>query len=139
LGLLYVILLRGETPKFVRVTTALFKTKTGKQHIMSNTSSSTNTGAAVAPLVPNVPSQQGASSSGSSNLTAEQQQQQLQLQYQQQQLQQQQQSGSSQQGQVTQPGQVQPAPQQHFPHQGLNGGWQSDKDVQERRKMIAKM
>lgn len=29
--------------------------------------------------------------------------------------------------------------QQHLPHHGLNGGWQSDKDVQERRKMIAKM
>ena len=29
--------------------------------------------------------------------------------------------------------------QQHFPHQGLNGGWQSDKDYQERRKMIAKI
>ena len=27
----------------------------------------------------------------------------------------------------------------HLPHQGLNGGWQSDKDVNERRKMIAKM
>jgi hypothetical protein len=27
----------------------------------------------------------------------------------------------------------------HFPHQGLNGGWQSDQDYQERRKMIAKM
>jgi len=26
-----------------------------------------------------------------------------------------------------------------FPHQGLNGGWQSDKDYQERRKMIAKI
>jgi hypothetical protein len=31
------------------------------------------------------------------------------------------------------------AQQQHLPHHGLNGGWQSDKDVQERRKMIAKM
>jgi E1A/CREB-binding protein len=30
-------------------------------------------------------------------------------------------------------------PQQHYPHQGLNGGWQSDKDYQERRKMIAKI
>jgi hypothetical protein len=122
----------------VRVTSALFEIKTNenrKKSIMSNASPSTNTGA-VAPLVPNVPSQQGAPSSGSSNLTA-QQQQQLQLQYQQQQLQQQQ-SGGSQQGQAVQPGQVQP-PQQHFPHQGLNGGWQSDKDVQERRKMIAKM
>jgi len=29
--------------------------------------------------------------------------------------------------------------QQHFPHQGLNGGWQSDKDYAERRKMIAKI
>jgi len=27
----------------------------------------------------------------------------------------------------------------HLPHQGLNGGWQSDKDVNERRKMIAKI
>jgi len=25
------------------------------------------------------------------------------------------------------------------PHQALNGGWQSDKDVDDRRKMIAKM
>eukprot|EP00980_Cylindrotheca_fusiformis_P006205 scaffold1327_cov124-Cylindrotheca_fusiformis.AAC.9 len=35
-----------------------------------------------------------------------------------------------------------PAPQQpghHVPHQGLNGGWQSDQDYQERRKMIAKI
>ena len=29
--------------------------------------------------------------------------------------------------------------QQHFPHQGLNGGWQSDKDYHDRRKMIAKI
>lgn len=29
--------------------------------------------------------------------------------------------------------------QQHFPHQGLNGGWQSDGDYQERRRMIAKI
>lgn len=29
--------------------------------------------------------------------------------------------------------------QQTFPHQGLNGGWQSDKDYQERRKMIGKI
>merc|ERR1711862_277101 len=29
--------------------------------------------------------------------------------------------------------------QQHIPHQGLNGGWQSDKDTQDRRKMIAKI
>jgi hypothetical protein len=29
--------------------------------------------------------------------------------------------------------------QQHFPYQGLNGGWQSDKDVNDRRKMIARM
>lgn len=29
--------------------------------------------------------------------------------------------------------------QQHFPHQGLNGGWQSDKDYAERRQMIAKI
>ena len=28
---------------------------------------------------------------------------------------------------------------QNFPHQGLNGGWQSDKDYQERRKMIGKI
>jgi hypothetical protein len=28
---------------------------------------------------------------------------------------------------------------QSFPHQGLNGGWQSDQDYNERRKMIAKM
>ena len=37
----------------------------------------------------------------------------------------------------------QPPPQQQQPvypqHQGLNGGWQSDKDYNERRKMIAKM
>jgi E1A/CREB-binding protein len=37
------------------------------------------------------------------------------------------------------PAQQQAPPQQHFPHQGLNGGWQSDKDYQERRKMIAKI
>lgn len=29
--------------------------------------------------------------------------------------------------------------QNHFPHQGLNGGWQSDGDYQERRRMIAKI
>ena len=28
---------------------------------------------------------------------------------------------------------------QIYPHQGLNGGWQSDQDYNERRKMIAKM
>jgi len=28
---------------------------------------------------------------------------------------------------------------QHIPHQGLNGGWQSDTDTQDRRKMIAKI
>lgn len=33
----------------------------------------------------------------------------------------------------------QPAQQPAFPHQGLNGGWQSDKDYQERRKMIGKI
>jgi E1A/CREB-binding protein len=32
-----------------------------------------------------------------------------------------------------------PPQQQHFPHQGLNGGWQSDSDYQERRRMIAKI
>jgi hypothetical protein len=53
--------------------------------------------------------------------------------------------------QPVQPQQAQPAaapaqpvgvPQgqtQHIAHQGLNGGWQSDKDVNERRRMIAKM
>jgi len=35
-----------------------------------------------------------------------------------------------------QPGQQ---PGQHFPQHGLNGGWQSDQDYQERRKMVAKM
>ena len=40
--------------------------------------------------------------------------------------------------------QQQPPPQQQQQqfqpqHQGLNGGWQSDKDYNERRKMIAKM
>mmetsp|Transcript_10089 Transcript_10089/g.22117 ORF Transcript_10089/g.22117 Transcript_10089/m.22117 type:complete len:1723 (-) Transcript_10089:284-5452(-) len=39
-----------------------------------------------------------------------------------------------------QPQQVQQQQQQqHFPHQGLNGGWQSDKDYHDRRKMIAKI
>jgi hypothetical protein len=32
-----------------------------------------------------------------------------------------------------------PGPPAQHPHQGLNGGWQSDQDYQERRKMIAKM
>ena len=51
-----------------------------------------------------------------------------------------------QQQQVAQPvaapvAQVQPQQQagQIYPHQGLNGGWQSDQDYNERRKMIAKM
>jgi hypothetical protein len=38
--------------------------------------------------------------------------------------------------------QAQPQQQQAgqmYPHQGLNGGWQSDQDYNERRKMIAKM
>ncbi|GAX16081.1 E1A/CREB-binding protein [Fistulifera solaris] len=35
--------------------------------------------------------------------------------------------------------QQQPQQQQIFPHQGLNGGWQSDKDYEDRRKMIAKI
>jgi E1A/CREB-binding protein len=43
---------------------------------------------------------------------------------------------AQQPGQPQQQGQQQ---QQHFPLQGLNGGWQSDKDYQERRKMIAKI
>lgn len=30
-------------------------------------------------------------------------------------------------------------PPQQYPHTGLNGGWQSDQDYNERRKMIAKM
>ena len=54
------------------------------------------------------------------------------VQYQQQQQQQQQQPQQApippQQQQQQQP------PKQHFPHQGLNGGWQSDKDVNDRRK-----
>jgi E1A/CREB-binding protein len=38
------------------------------------------------------------------------------------------------------PQQVQVQQQQHsMPQQGLNGGWQSDKDYQERRKMIGKI
>lgn len=46
-----------------------------------------------------------------------------------------------QQAQFQQPQQQRPQGQGggHLPHQGLNGGWQSDKDVNERRKMIAKM
>jgi len=52
-----------------------------------------------------------------------------------------------QQQQVAQPvgapiAQAQPQQQQAgqmYPHQGLNGGWQSDQDYNERRKMIAKM
>jgi hypothetical protein len=35
--------------------------------------------------------------------------------------------------------QQQQAPPPIYPHQGLNGGWQSDQDYNERRKMIAKM
>lgn len=52
----------------------------------------------------------------------------------------QQQSGSAG-ANFTQPTpQQQPPPQQQiFPHQGLNGGWQSDKDYEDRRKMIAKI
>ena len=46
---------------------------------------------------------------------------------------------SPQQQQQQQTAQLQPQIEQLFPHQGLNGGWQSDRDVQERRKMIAKM
>eukprot|EP00977_Amphora_coffeiformis_P009075 scaffold2062_cov166-Amphora_coffeaeformis.AAC.3 len=46
-------------------------------------------------------------------------------------------------GQQPQPGNAQSGAtqqqQQHFPHQGLNGGWQSDGDYQERRRMIAKI
>ena len=42
-------------------------------------------------------------------------------------------------GGFPQQAQQQQAQQQHFPHQGLNGGWQSDKDYEERRKMIAKI
>lgn len=37
------------------------------------------------------------------------------------------------------PQQAQQQQQQHFPHQGLTGGWQSDKDYEQRRKMIAKI
>lgn len=40
---------------------------------------------------------------------------------------------------VPPPAQQQPQQGQSFPHQGLNGGWQSDQDYNERRKMIAKM
>lgn len=58
-----------------------------------------------------------------------------QLQHQQYQMQQQQQQQLQQQ-QHQQPQQQQ---QMQFTHQGLNGGWQSDKDYQERRKMIAKI
>ena len=45
--------------------------------------------------------------------------------------------------QVQQQPAVAPAPPQQaaslYSHQGLNGGWQSDQDYNERRKMIAKM
>ena len=49
-----------------------------------------------------------------------------------------------QQQQVAQPAAAPAAqPQQQagqmYPHTGLNGGWQSDQDYNERRKMIAKM
>jgi hypothetical protein len=56
--------------------------------------------------------------------------------------------GTNYQPQPQQQHQAPPAPPQpaqappqgqHFPHQGLNGGWQSDQDYNERRKMIAKM
>ena len=55
--------------------------------------------------------------------------------------------GAIPQQQVTQPvappvSQAQPQQQQAgqmYPHQGLNGGWQSDQDYDERRTMIAKM
>ena len=71
-------------------------------------------------------------------------QQQQQPQQQQQQQQQQRLQGTNfaasnqQQQQTTQQSQPQQQ-QQHFPHQGLNGGWQSDKDYYDRRKMIAKI
>ncbi|KAL7561812.1 hypothetical protein ACA910_013348 [Epithemia clementina (nom. ined.)] len=68
------------------------------------------------------------------------------VQQQQQQPQQQRLSGTNyaapaaQQQQTTQQQpQQQQQQQQHFPHQGLNGGWQSDRDYHDRRKMIAKI
>eukprot|EP00548_Thalassiothrix_antarctica_P005641 CAMPEP_0194137570 /NCGR_PEP_ID=MMETSP0152-20130528/7459_1 /TAXON_ID=1049557 /ORGANISM="Thalassiothrix antarctica, Strain L6-D1" /LENGTH=1691 /DNA_ID=CAMNT_0038834663 /DNA_START=284 /DNA_END=5359 /DNA_ORIENTATION=- len=51
----------------------------------------------------------------------------------------QQQPQYQQQPQQTAPPVAQPQQKQHFPHQGLNGGWQSDKDVNDRRKMIARI
>lgn len=84
----------------------------------------------------------------------QQQQQQQQMQQQQQQMQQQQYPQQQQQQQQVQNSNLQqpqhqapagqhtanaPGQSQHFPQQGLNGGWQSDQDYSERRAMIAKM
>merc|ERR1712238_653417 len=74
-----------------------------------------------------------------------QQQQQQQQQVQQQNLQQQQHQQQQadfrrrQQQQQHHQQQQQQQQQQHLPHTGLNGGWQNDKDVTDRRKMIAKI
>eukprot|EP00934_Nitzschia_sp_Nitz4_P007641 Nitzschia sp. Nitz4//scaffold168_size48592//5476//10477//NITZ4_007045-RA/size48592-snap-gene-0.3-mRNA-1//-1//CDS//3329538306//7631//frame0 len=57
---------------------------------------------------------------------------------QQQQQQQQQYQQPQHQAPAAQPSQQQQQ-QQQYPHQGLNGGWQSDQDYDERRKMIAKI
>mmetsp|Transcript_9580 Transcript_9580/g.11848 ORF Transcript_9580/g.11848 Transcript_9580/m.11848 type:complete len:1772 (-) Transcript_9580:280-5595(-) len=73
------------------------------------------------------------------------QQQQLLQQQAEMQARQKQQQQFLQQQQVQQMQQVNMSQQQvqqqqtHVPHQGLNGGWQSDKDVNDRRKMIAKI
>jgi hypothetical protein len=72
-------------------------------------------------------------------LLQQQQAQQLELQRRQKEQQQQLLQQQQQQMQQAKLAQQQQGQHQHMPHQGLNGGWQSDKDVEDRRKMIAKM